>query len=157
MEMTSDYYQTWAIYWGAVVVAVFLFWLLLRKFKRPTLTYSLLIMLLALLLTPAAPEAERGYWVPAYMVALMEGLNEGFEAAMPYLWPVIFMMVLLPCLLFIGRVIAAKLTSAGQASMPPLSSGAEVSKESSNNARSEASSALDTTTAPSIATPPQQS
>ena len=38
---------------------------------------------------------RQSYWVPAFMAAIMEGLNHGVDAALSRLWPILVMMLVL--------------------------------------------------------------
>lgn len=95
METASDYYISWGIYWVAVAVAQFLLWRGLTIIKSQPIKILIQLLLFALLITPVPLESGQSYWVPAFMAAIMEGLNIGFEAALPRLWPILVMMLVL--------------------------------------------------------------
>ena len=104
METGSEYYTAWSIYLLAVLVAEILLWRLLRIIKPGSVKLTLHLSLLALLLTPATLDITQSYWVPAFMVALMNGLNEGLEAALPPLQLILIVMLLLISVPYLFRI-----------------------------------------------------
>lgn len=95
MNIGSDYYLSWSIYCFAVVVSQLLFWRLLKGIDHRHVNILLQLSLLAVLITPASLEPGQGYWVPAFMVMIMEGLNEGFAAVAPRLLPMLAVLIVL--------------------------------------------------------------
>lgn len=93
MEPASDYYTAWAIYWLAVIVAQLLFWRALAAINSQQVKVLSQLLLFALLITPVSLETGQPHWVPAFMAAIMEGLNDGFDAALSRLWPILLMML----------------------------------------------------------------
>lgn len=98
METASDYYISWSVYLVAVLVAQLLLWRVLRIIKTQDIKFLVSILFFALLITPVPLETSQSYWVPAFMAAIMEGLNHGFEAAQPRLWPIFMTMLIFVCL-----------------------------------------------------------
>lgn len=97
MEVSNDYYLAWGIYLLAVVTAQLLLWKVLSGLKNRDIATILQLMLLALLIVPASLN-QQNYWVPSFMAAMMEGINLGFDAALPRLWPILITMIILVCL-----------------------------------------------------------
>ena len=95
MDTGSDYYISWLIYCLAVFASNALLWRLLVRANSVHLKILLQLTLLAVLMTPASLELGTGYWVPAFMVMIMEGLNEGFAAVAPRLLPMLSVLILL--------------------------------------------------------------
>ncbi|WP_101757119.1 hypothetical protein [Oceanicoccus sp. KOV_DT_Chl] len=91
METGSEYYYAWIIYLLAVAAAQLLLWKILSGIKNRDITTVMQLLLLAVLIVPASLE-QSGYWVPSFMAALMEGINLGFEAALPRIWPILIAM-----------------------------------------------------------------
>ncbi len=103
MEIGSDYYIAWSLYLLMVVSSHVLFWRLLLKVASLHLKIVLQLGLLTLLITPALLDAETGYWVPAFMVMIMEGLNDGFDAIVPRLPPMFLLFVVLLVVAYLVR------------------------------------------------------
>ncbi len=109
MEPARDYYIAWLIYLAAVLAAELLLWRGLHKRLNRDVLHVLQILVFALLITPATLDITQavsldGYWVPAFMAALMEGINEGFPAAMTRLTPVWVVMLVLLLLALVWRL-----------------------------------------------------
>ncbi len=98
METASDYYISWSIYLAAVLAAQLLLWRVLSIISSREIKTLIQLLLFALLITPVPLEPGQSYWVPAFMAAIMEGLNLGLEAALPRLWPIFTMMLVFVCL-----------------------------------------------------------
>ncbi len=103
MDIGNDYYLSWSIYCLAVAASHILFWRLLMGINNLHVKILLQLSLLALLITPATIEPGQGYWVPAFMVMIMEGLNEGFAAVTPRLLPVLAVLMVLIFLTYLIR------------------------------------------------------
>ena len=95
MDGNNAYYTGWLVYLLAVLGAQFLCWWMLRKFKSSELKQLLQLMLLAILITPATLDVSQGYWVPAFMAAFLGGLDSGFDSAIPRLWSIAAVMLVL--------------------------------------------------------------
>ncbi len=103
MDTGSDYYISWLIYCLAVFSSNALLWRLLVRASSVHLKILLQLTLLAVLMTPASLELGTGYWVPAFMMMIMEGLNEGFAAAAPRLLPMLLVLILLIFSTYLSR------------------------------------------------------
>ncbi len=71
--MSSDM-TAWLAIGGAGFFLLLFVGLLLRHSVRPLLLWPALILLGAVLLTPAPHPSAEGVWVPAFVIALFEGL-----------------------------------------------------------------------------------
>ena len=98
MTISGDYYLAWSIYFLAVVVAQWLLWRLMAGVKNRSVVTVAMLSVLALLITPAPLDDGQSYWVPAFMAAIMEGLDQGPDAVVPRLLPILIMMLVLLCL-----------------------------------------------------------
>lgn len=105
MELSNGYFIAWGIYALAVVMAQLLFWRLCRSIAHADLRLVLQFCLFALLVTPARLEQPLGYWAPAFMAALMDGLNYGLDQVLERLWPVLVSLLLL----LLGRILWTRL------------------------------------------------
>lgn len=107
--MASNYANAWLLYLAAVGVAHFLLWWLMRRLKSLELKQVIHLCVLALLITPARLEPDSGNWVPAFMAALMEGIDSGFDAAANRLWPIFcVMLVFIVSAMLIRRRLATR-------------------------------------------------
>lgn len=91
----SEYYLAWLIYLAAVLSAHLLLWRALKVISSRDIKTVLHLSLAAILLTPTTLTTGQNYWVPAFMSALMDGLNDGPAAAMSDLWSILIVMLLL--------------------------------------------------------------
>lgn len=93
--MTSTYATAWTVYLCAVLVAHGLLWWLLRPLQRLEVRQLIHLCVFAFLVTPTRLEVGGDNWVPAFMAAVMEGIDLGFEAASSRLWPIFALMLVL--------------------------------------------------------------
>lgn len=103
MDIGSDYYLSWSLYYLAVAASHILFWRLLVGINSLHVKILLQLILLALLITPASLEPGQSYLVPAFMVMIMEGLNEGFAAVTPRFLPMAAVLLVLIVLTYLIR------------------------------------------------------
>jgi len=94
---------------AACVVLVYMTWWLSRHWRAAWVSFTVLI-LSALLLTPASSAGQSASLAPAVIVAAFEGLMHGPEAALPALKPLMVMLglavgiaLLLGCTVFRTR------------------------------------------------------
>ena len=104
MQTGLEYYLCWGVYLLAVAASQLLLWRVLVVISNKEVKTVLQLSLLAILITPAVLEPGQAYWVPAFMAALMEGLNEGPDAALLRIWPILGVMLALITLSFIWRL-----------------------------------------------------
>ncbi|MFA7553632.1 MAG: hypothetical protein WCY88_05230 [Spongiibacteraceae bacterium] len=114
METGSNYYSAWAIYLLAVLAAELLLWCLVKRIKSKDIRWVLHLCLLALLITPVALDSAQQYWVPAVMAALMDGLNIGWDAAMPRLIPILLVMLVLLILSLVVKLVKGAVAKSGK-------------------------------------------
>lgn len=112
METTSSYMIAWLVYIVAVGGAQLLAWRISRVLRSPDLRAIFQLVVLAALITPARLEEGANYWVPAFMVALMEGLNDGMEVALNRLLPMMVTMLVFILLSVVVRRIKSTVTGA---------------------------------------------
>lgn len=95
LQMGSEYYLAWLIYLGAVCCAHVLLWRAMSVIASRDIKTVLHLVLASILLTPTTLTAGQNYWVPAFMSALMDGLNDGAAAAMPDIGSILIVMLVL--------------------------------------------------------------
>ena len=95
METTYEYVLAWAVYLLAVAAAQVLCWRVTRPLPWADARRVIQICIFALLITPARLQPSDSYWAPAFMAAIMDGLNEGSEQALSRLWPILATMLVL--------------------------------------------------------------
>lgn len=93
--MASGYTTAWAVYLAAVLIAHGLLWCLTRRLSVAGLQQLIHLCVFAIFITPARLEPGRDVWVPAFMAALMEGIDSGMAAASDRLWPILVVMLCL--------------------------------------------------------------
>ncbi|MEX1667713.1 hypothetical protein AB4876_02255 [Zhongshania guokunii] len=81
----DDYGLAWQVYLGVGVVAMLLWFLLLRRISSVFVRYWLLFAALAFLFVPGRHPAAPHLWVPGSPAAVLSLLTEGVESAMPIL------------------------------------------------------------------------
>ncbi len=103
--MPTDYYIAWGVYLLAIVGAQVVAWRLVRFIPQVDLRLILQLCLFALLITPAKLDADSNNWVPAFMAAIIEGVDHGLTAAMERLTPIFILMLVLIVLSLCKRFI----------------------------------------------------
>jgi hypothetical protein len=109
---TDSYMVAWIIYALATVCALLQFNLWLRSSLGAVPRFTLLLMLAAMALTPAHPEAGVTNWAPAIFVAGFDLLTLGPESAMRALRPIL-MMVALVLVVGLLLTLTRRITSRG--------------------------------------------
>ena len=104
IDLFSSYVWVWMFYLAAVLGAQILMWRLTSPLPGKELGLILQLCVFALLITPAQLEGLDHYWVPAFMAALMEGLNDGVDVAMQRLLPILTVMLALVVLSLFRRL-----------------------------------------------------
>ena len=94
MLTTDSYMIAWIIYALATVGALLLFNFWLRNSLSGVARFTLLLMLGAMALTPAHPDATTTTWAPAIFVTGFDLLTIGPEAVMRSLRPMLIMVAL---------------------------------------------------------------
>lgn len=100
MILSDEYFLAWGLYLLAVFGAQLLAWRLTRVIPQADVRVILQLLVLATFITPARLEEGVNYWVPAFIAALIEGLNDGGDAALTRLWSILVTMLVLVLLSF---------------------------------------------------------
>lgn len=108
LETVGEYVVAWSIYLLAAIVAQILVWRMTRGLPLADLRTVLCLTVFAILFTPAQLDSGVNYWVPAFMAALMEGLNEGPDAALSRVGPILVVMLALVLSSFVVKFIKSK-------------------------------------------------
>lgn len=106
--MASNYTTAWLIYLAAIPVAHGLLWAALRRMRSRETRQVIHLCVFAFLITPARLEPGSPLWVPAFMAALMEGIDRGMDAASERLWPIFALMLALIVVSMLWRVLRAR-------------------------------------------------
>lgn len=77
--MSQFYYYVWGLYGIAALGLFYLAWLVLRHIKVAAISHALLALFMAVLFTPAKMIPEQADLTPALMVALFDGIVEGWS------------------------------------------------------------------------------
>lgn len=108
LSMDSNYLMAWSIYLGAVIAAMILVWLPLRRWVTADTRRLLLLCLFALLITPERVDPDHANWAPAFMAALMEAIDSGFHSGLNRLWPALVLALVLVVLSMLWRLRSPK-------------------------------------------------
>jgi hypothetical protein len=76
--MNDFYYYVWGLYAASAVGLLYLSWLIFRHIKVPVLRLVSILLVAAMLFTPAKMISEQQDLTPALMIALFGGLAEGW-------------------------------------------------------------------------------
>lgn len=79
--MSQFYYYVWGLYGIAALGLFYLAWLVLRHIKVSSISHALIALFAAVLFTPAKTIPEQADLTPAIMVALFDGLAQGWTGA----------------------------------------------------------------------------
>lgn len=79
--MSQFYYYVWGLYGVAALGLLYPVWLVLRHIKIAVVSQAILALFLAVLFTPAKMIPEQADLTPAVMVALFDGIAEGWSGA----------------------------------------------------------------------------
>lgn len=105
--MSQFYYYVWVLYAVAAVGMLYLGWLMLRHIKIPALGSAFMALLAAMLFTPAKIIPGQEDLTPALMIALFDGIAEGWSGAWTGLKYILLVYVGLLLLLVLGYFIRA--------------------------------------------------
>tara|TARA_R110002167_G_scaffold253411_1_gene459704 strand:+ start:2269 stop:2679 length:411 start_codon:yes stop_codon:yes gene_type:complete len=81
----DDYRLAWQVYLGVGVLAMLIWFLLLRKIPSVFVRYWLLFAALAFLFVPGRHPAAPQLWVPGSASVVLSMVTEGIETALPTL------------------------------------------------------------------------
>jgi hypothetical protein len=76
--MSEFYYYVWGLYGLAALGLVYLVWLLVRRIRVSVIAHALLAFFAALLFTPARAIPEQADLTPAVVMALFDGIAQGW-------------------------------------------------------------------------------
>ena len=106
MLTAESYIMAWTVYMVATLIGLLILYLWIGPRMSAGARLTLLLLLAAMALTPARPDANLASWAPAVIVAAFDLLTDGTEAALRPLRPMLIMsaMSLALCLfIFLGR------------------------------------------------------
>jgi len=93
MESVGNYWFFWTLYLGAALVFIAVFWRITRFEKAVWSAYSLRAIAIATVLTPWYSNPQESVMAPALMVAALDAITGGFEAAFRSLVPLVLSIV----------------------------------------------------------------
>jgi hypothetical protein len=131
----DDYRLAWQVYLGVGVLAMLMWFLLLRKMSSVFVRYWLLFAALAFLFVPGRHPAAPQLWVPGSASAVLSLVTEGIETAMPTLLVLAAGQILALILAFAAMV----WLSGDKKSSIPKRSAVKSAEPSANNERREPS------------------
>ena len=81
MDWISNYWFFWILYLGAAVIFTGIFWRVTRFERAIWASYSLRAVAIAVAFTPWYSNSQDSRMAPALMVAALDAITGGFEAA----------------------------------------------------------------------------
>ncbi|MDE0982554.1 MAG: hypothetical protein OSB11_11400 [Gammaproteobacteria bacterium] len=107
MGSIGNYWFFWALYLGAAVIFSGLFWRVTRFEKAIWASYSLRAVAIAVVFTPWYSNSQDSGMAPALMVATLDAITGGFEAAfrsfVPLALAVLFSLLLASVMSFFKK------------------------------------------------------
>lgn len=117
MDVAENYLLAWSLYLLAVASSQLIVWRMLRALASVDLRISMQLIALAIWITPIQLESEQSYWVPVFMVAIMDGISFGADTALERLQPMwAVMLVMLVIVLLLKWRRSRRLSAAAQPS-----------------------------------------
>ena len=98
MDSIGNYWFFWSLYLGAALIFTGIFWRITRFERAIWASYSLRAVAIAVAFTPWYSNSQDSVMAPALMVAALDAITGGFEAAFRSLVP-LFLAVLFGLLL----------------------------------------------------------
>ena len=89
MDSIGNYWFFWTLYLGAAVLFTGIFWRVTRFKRAIWASYSLRAVAIAVIFTPWYSNSQESVMAPALMVAALDAITGGFEAAFRSLVPLI--------------------------------------------------------------------
>lgn len=89
MDSIGNYWLFWTLYLGAAVIFTGIFWRITRFDRAIWASYSLRAVAIAIIFTPWYSDPEGSGMAPALMVAALDAITGGFEAAFRSFVPLI--------------------------------------------------------------------
>ena len=107
MESIGNYWFFWTLYLVSAVIFVVIFWRITRFERAIWTSYSLRAVALAIIFTPWYSNPQESVMAPALMVAALDAITGGFEAAfrsfVPLALTVVFGLLLAGAMSFLKK------------------------------------------------------
>jgi len=94
MDSIGNYWFFWTLYLGAAVIFTGLFWRVTRFEQAIWASYSLRAVAIAVVFTPWYSNSQDSGMAPALMVAALDAITGGFEAAFRSFVPLVLAVLL---------------------------------------------------------------
>lgn len=112
MESIGNYWFFWTLYLGAAAIFTGLFWRVTRFEQAIWASYSLRAVAIAVVFTPWYSNSQDSGMAPALMVAALDAITGGFEAAfrsfVPLILAVLFGLLLAGVMSFFKKKMIKK-------------------------------------------------
>ena len=89
MDSIGNYWFFWTLYLGTAILFTGIFWRVTRFKRAIWASYSLRAVAIAVIFTPWYSNSQESIMAPALMVAALDAITGGFEAAFRSLVPLI--------------------------------------------------------------------
>lgn len=93
MESIGNYWFFWTLYLGAAVIFTGIFWRVTRFERAIWSSYSLRAVAIAIIFTPWYSNSQESVMAPALMVAALDAITGGFEAAFRSFVPLVLVLI----------------------------------------------------------------
>ena len=107
MESIGNYWFFWTLYLVSAVIFVVIFWRITRFERAIWTSYSMRAVALAIIFTPWYSNPQDSVMAPALMVAALDAITGGFEAAfrsfVPLALTVVFGLLLAGAMSFLKK------------------------------------------------------
>jgi hypothetical protein len=112
MDSIGNYWFFWSLYLGAAVIFTGIFWRITRFERAIWASYSLRAVAIAVAFTPWYSNSQDSAMAPALMVAALDAITGGFEAAfrsvVPLVLAVLFGLLLAGAMSFFKKKLSKK-------------------------------------------------
>jgi hypothetical protein len=107
MDAIGNYWFFWTLYLGAAVIFTGIFWRVTRFERAVWASYSARAVAIAVIFTPWYSNSQESVMAPALMVAALDAITGGFEAAfrsfVPLVLAVLFGLLLAGVMSFVKK------------------------------------------------------
>ena len=107
MDSIGNYWFFWTLYLGAALIFTGIFWRITRFERAIWASYSLRAVAIAVIFTPWYSNSQESGMAPALMVAALDAITGGFEAAfrsfVPLVLAVLFGLLLAGVMSFVKK------------------------------------------------------
>lgn len=107
MDSIGNYWLFWTLYLGAAVIFTVIFWRITRFERAVWASYSLRAVAIAVIFTPWYSDSQESGMAPALMVAALDAITGGFDAAfrsfVPLVLAVVFGLLLAGIMSFVRK------------------------------------------------------